>query len=180
MAVADGKLVMAIGKKLIAFQLVDEIEDDASTVAASSVASNSSPGSLRSGSVISGGSGCQRSVEPIKDDGTWNLQPEFPSKPPDFRGYAVVSCGNLVYISGGCSGDGTIYRSFLSYNVVTKKWKKLPGMSHRRLGHKMTVSPDGRYVYVIGGGNGKALTSMGVDIYDSLREVWTSAPGMNE
>ena len=178
MVVAEGKLVIASGKSLIAFHLVDELEDDTSTVAASSVSGSSPHGSVRSGSVLSAGS--RGPIEPIKDDGTWSLQPEFPSKPPDFRGYAVVSCGDLVYVSGGCSGDGTIYRSFLSYNVVSKKWKKLPGMNHRRLGHKMAVSADGRYIYVVGGGNGKSLNSMGVDIYDSLREVWTSAPGMND
>lgn len=172
-AVADGKLVIASRKKMCAFQLVDELEDDASTIAGSSVACSSHSGSL-------GSSGNRSPIEPIEDDGSWTLQPDFPSKPHDFRGYAVASVGDLVYISGGCSGDGTIYRSFLSYNVVSKKWKKLPGMNHRRLGHKMALSPDGRYVFVIGGGNGKTMQSMGVDIYDSLREVWTSAPGMND
>lgn len=178
MAVADGKLVIASGKTLVAFQLVDELEDDASTLATSSGSGSSPSHSMRSASALSGGS--RGPLEPIKDDGTWVLQPEFPNKPADFRGYAVVSVGDQLYISGGCSGDGTIYRSFLSYNVMSKKWKKLPGMNHRRLGHKMQVSPDGRYIYVLGGGNGKALKSMGVDIYDTLREVWTSAPGMND
>ncbi|KAL3790071.1 hypothetical protein ACHAWO_004828 [Cyclotella atomus] len=178
MAVADGKLVIASGKSLIGFQLVDELEDDVSTVAGSSASGSSPPPSMRSGSVQSGGN--RGAVELIKDDGTWKEQPEFPNKPPDFRGYACVSVGDSLYISGGCSGDRTIYRTFLSYNVVSKKWKKLPGMNHRRLGHKMAVSLDGRYIYVVGGGNGKCMKSMGVDIYDSLRECWTSAPGMND
>ena len=176
MAVSEGKLVIAAGNSMIAFQLVDEMVDDDSTAAGSY--SSSQSGSLRPSSVVSSSS--RRSAEPIKDDGTWTLQPEFPSKPPDFRGYAVASFGELVYISGGCSGDGTLYRSFLSYNVNSKKWKKLPGMTHRRLGHKMAVSPDGRYVYVIGGGDGKTMRSMGVDIYDTTREMWTAAPGMND
>ncbi|KAL7478226.1 hypothetical protein ACHAW6_003994 [Cyclotella cf. meneghiniana] len=176
MAVADGKLVIATGKSLVAFQLVDDMVDDASTVASS--CSSSQSGSMRNASVLS--SEGSRVVEPIKDDGTWTLQPEFPSKPKDFRGYAVTSVEDLVYISGGCSGDGTIYRSFLSYNVISKKWKKLPGMTHRRLGHKMAVSPDGRYIYVVGGGDGKTMRSMGADIYDVIREVWTPAPAMND
>ena len=118
-------------------------------------------------------------IKPIKDDGTWKKQPEISSKPPDFRGYAVASAGDLVYSSGGCSVDGTIYRSFLAYNVMTKKWIKLPGMTHRRLGHRMAVTDDGQYVYVLGGGDGKTLRSMGVDVYDVKKEVWMAAPAMN-
>ena len=84
-----------------------------------------------------------------------------------------------MYISGGCSGDGTIYRSFLSYNVITKKWKKLQCMTHRRLGHRMAVTGNGRYLYVLGGGDGKTLRSMGVDVYDFEKQTWTAAPAMN-
>mmetsp|Transcript_3759 Transcript_3759/g.8286 ORF Transcript_3759/g.8286 Transcript_3759/m.8286 type:complete len:674 (-) Transcript_3759:94-2115(-) len=173
---SDGKLIIGTGNNMISFQITDNAtEDGGSTVAPSSA--SSVEGSLKGGSVLSGGGG--RIVEPIKDDGTWKLQPEISSKPKDFRGYAVASAGDLLFISGGCSGDGTLYRSFLCYNVVTQKWKKLPGMTHRRLGHKMAVSTDGRYLYVIGGGDGKTLRSMGVDVYDVLKETWTAAPAMN-
>jgi len=197
--VANGKLVICAGNGMIAFQIVEEGElDDVSTVAGSLTASEKgswrsagSGGKLssitkrsfgkssRADTHSTSGSGTDRVVEPIKDDGTWKLQPEITSKPPDFRGYACCSVKNNVYISGGCSGDGTIYRSFLSYDVSTQKWKKLHGMTHRRLGHRMAVTNDGKYIFVLGGGDGKSLRSMGVDIYDVEREVWTAAAAMN-
>jgi len=173
-AVANGKLVIAIGNSLLAFQVVDDAIDDSSL---GDVSSYRSSGSTFNATTLSNRSDGE--FESIKDDGTWKPQPEMSSKPPDFRGYAVASAGNNVYISGGFSGDGTIYRSFLSYNVKKKKWKHLPSMTHHRLGHRMAVSNDGCYIYVLGGGDGKTLRSLGIDIYNVKKKSWTAGPAMN-
>ena len=90
-----------------------------------------------------------------------------------------MSVGDNLYISGGFSGNATIYNSFLSYNVKRKKWKQLPNMTHHRLGHRMAVSGDGSQVYVLGGGDGKSLQSLVIDIYDVKKKTWSSGPAMN-
>ncbi|KAL7530643.1 hypothetical protein ACHAXR_003609, partial [Thalassiosira sp. AJA248-18] len=166
--VANGKLVIAIGNSLLAFQVVDDAIDD-------STSSHSSAGS----STCNESTSSKSDGEGTEDNGTWKPQSEMASKPRDFRCYAVVSAGSKVYISGGFSGDSTIYRSFHSYNVKAKKWKKLPNMTHHRLGHRMAVSGDGSYIYVLGGGDGKTLRSLGIDIYNVKKKTWTAGPAMN-
>ncbi|KAL7553769.1 hypothetical protein ACHAWF_017091 [Thalassiosira exigua] len=171
-AIANGKLVVAIGNAMLAFQVVDDAIDESSHAGESP----NSTGSTFNESTLSGRSDGE--FEPIKR-GNWKQQPQLSIKPKDFRGYAVASVGNKVYISGGFSGSSTVHRSFLSYNMKTKKWKKLPSMTHHRLGHRMIVSENGGYIYVLGGGDGKTLRSLGIDIYDVKKKTWTSGPAMN-
>jgi len=167
-AIADGKVVFAVNNSLLAFPFVDDSMD----------ASQHCYRKLESlESILSSTS--EEGAHVIEDDSSWTPQTVIFSKTPDFRGYAVASARNKIYLSGGLSGASTVHRSFVSYDVKKKKWKQLPSMTHHRLGHRMAVSRDGRYIYVLGGGDGKTTRSLGIDIYDVKNRSWTVGPAMN-
>jgi len=180
MVVVGGRLVMAVGNSMLAFQIVDDAVDNAASpidVMSSCSSLGSTVNASSSGGLSSGSDwGLDEST---KEDGKWKVQPQISLKHPDFRGYAVASAGSKIYISGGFSGDGSVHKTFVSYNVKKKKWKNLANMTHHRLGHRMVVSHDGRHVYVLGGGGGKTMQSLGVDIYNVKRMSWTVGPAMN-
>jgi hypothetical protein len=97
----------------------------------------------------------------------WEPFPDVPNTSDDYRGYAMTSSRDVVYISGGCSGnaigsDNTkVNRSLISFNMSTRKWTELPNMNYHRWGHRLAVVEGGRYLFAIGGWGYKNNTSHG-------------------
>lgn len=135
-------------------------------------------------------------IENNVDLSLWEPLPEIPNTSDVFRGYAMASVRDIVYISGGNSN--TIHRSLLSYDMITRKWTTLPDMIYHRWGHRLAIVEGGRYMFAIGGWGYKSNTAevakakrkpaemvqlerlSSYEIYDVSKREWKEAGKLRE
>jgi len=86
------------------------------------------------------------------------------------RALSVVALPDGIYAVGGYSGKHYLV-SVERYDIEKDTWTRIECMESPRCTLACVVSmPDYRYIYAVGGFNGKPLDS--VERYDSTKEAW--------
>mmetsp|Transcript_15969 Transcript_15969/g.25560 ORF Transcript_15969/g.25560 Transcript_15969/m.25560 type:complete len:726 (+) Transcript_15969:169-2346(+) len=93
-------------------------------------------------------------------------------------GVAMSPDGKRLYAVGGY--DGPKHENYLDsvevFNFRSMKWRRLPSMSTKRAHMGVTISPNGKKLYVVGGNYTERLDS--IEVLDTQTNTWKELPSM--
>ena len=98
--------------------------------------------------------------------------------PAPLWGATAVVLGDIIYVSGGDSSDGSASYHVFAYHLLQDHWERLPALSHA---HGVPVVVDGKLV-IIGGKDTKhkRITNR-VSTYNDSTQTWESLfPNLKE
>lgn len=93
------------------------------------------------------------------------------------RAAAAVSLPSGIYIIGGYDGNAYL-ASVERLERAGGRWVEMSPMNSARCTLSAVASPDGQYIYAIGGFDGEALSI--VERYSVKEDVWTELPDMSD
>lgn len=107
-------------------------------------------------------------------NGSWT---PLPPMPETRAAGGMVAVGDRIYVVGGFTQQGELARTTLVYNRTAGTWATAEGLPTPR--EHLTVVPDGRYLYAVGGREGPPSTNKStVERYDTLSRTWGRMQGL--
>lgn len=110
---------------------------------------------------------CLKSVErydPLKNQWT-----ELPPMRCARRSLSAVALSNGVYALGGYDGENYL-KTVERYDIEKEEWVAVKEFKEARCTMACVASGDGRFIYIMGGYDGRPLNS--VERYDAAKDEW--------
>jgi hypothetical protein len=108
------------------------------------------------------------------DTDTWSAVASLPAPRSDF---AAVAVGGKIYVFGGCDGALRLADADV-YDPVTDTWSTAPADLPAGPRFVLQAGRIGNLVYVIGGGDAAGLVTGLVEVYNVVKDSWSTGTPM--